>query len=359
VCTIITCTVDAPACDGDRRIGLGVIGAGQIVRERHVPGFKRIPGVELVGVVNRSPESSRRAQEEHGFQRIYRHWRELIDDAEVDAVLIATWPYLHAPITLAALNAGKHVLTQARMAMDGAEARAMLAASRAHPELVAMVVPSPFTLWVDRTIQRLLRERALGELRSVRVFWSPGTRDPEQRLHWRHQRELSGNNVMALGVAYEAMARWLGQAVAVQAMTHVFDPYRVASDGGRTVTSIPDHVALLAEFPGPVFASLEMSLHTFHEPTSVRFFGTCGTIRVHLNPPTIELATGPAGFQRVQQRPDELGEWRVEEEFIAAIRGEAEVRLTDFATGASYMAFTDAVQESALGGRRVTLIAGT
>src|SRR5215831_17505029 len=127
-------TVDMHARDGDRRIGLGVIGAGQIVRERHVPGFKRIPGVELVGVVNRSPESSRRAQEEHGFQRIYRHWRELIDDAEVDAVLIATWPYLHAPITLAALNAGKHVLTQARMAMDGAEARAMPAASsRAGP----------------------------------------------------------------------------------------------------------------------------------------------------------------------------------------------------------------------------------
>jgi len=242
--------VDAPACDGDRRIGLGVIGAGQIVRERHVPGFKRIRGVELVGVVNRSPESSRRAQEAHGFQRTYGHWRELIDDAEVDAVLIATWPYLHAPITLAALDAGKHVLTQARMAMDGAEARAMLAASRAHPELVAMVVPSPFTLWVDRTIQRLLREQAVGEVRSVRVLWAPGTRDPEQRLHWRHQRELSGNNVMALGVAYEAMARWLGQAVAVQAMTHVFDPYKVAADGGRTVTSIPDHVALMAEFPG-------------------------------------------------------------------------------------------------------------
>ncbi|HKF16905.1 MAG TPA: Gfo/Idh/MocA family oxidoreductase [Candidatus Dormibacteraeota bacterium] len=351
--------MDAPACDGDRRIGLGVIGAGQIVRERHVPGFKRIRGVELVGVVNRSPESSRRAQEAHGFQRTYGHWRELIDDAEVDAVLIATWPYLHAPITLAALDAGKHVLTQARMAMDGAEARAMLAASRAHPELVAMVVPSPFTLQVDRTIQRLLREQAVGEVRSVRVLWAPGTRDPEQRLHWRHQRELSGNNVMALGVAYEAMARWLGQAVAVQAMTHVFDPYKVAADGGRTVTSIPDHVALMAEFPGPVFASLEMSLHASSEPTSVRFFGTAGTIRVHLNPPTIELATGPDGFQRVQQRPDEIGEWRAEEEFIAAIRGEGEVHLTDFATGAAYMAFTDAVHDSALGGRRVTLLAGT
>jgi hypothetical protein len=67
-----------------------------------------------------------------------------------------------------------------------------------------------------------LREQAVGELRSVRVFLSPGARDPEQRLHWRHRQQASGHNVMALGVVYEAMARWLGHAAAAQAMPHVF-----------------------------------------------------------------------------------------------------------------------------------------
>jgi predicted dehydrogenase len=331
-----------------------VVGAGGIVRDRHVPGFKRIPGVELVGVVNRSAESSRRAMQEHGFQRTYAHWRDLLADPEVDAVVVATWPYLHAPITLAALDAGKHVLTQARMAMSGAEAQAMLTASRAHPELVTMVVPSPYTLWADRTIQRLLREHAVGELRSVRAFWSPGPRDPGQRLSWRHQRELSGNNVMALGIVYEAMARWLGQAVTVQATSHVFDPAKVAPDGSRASTSIPDHLALSAEFPGPVFATLEMSVHAAHEATSVLFFGTGGTIRLKPSPP-IEIATGADGFKPIEQRAGEAQDWRVEEEFVAAIRGEGEVHLTDFATGAAYMTFTDAVRESAQSGRRVML----
>jgi predicted dehydrogenase len=340
--------------DKPGRIGVGVIGAGGIVRDRHMPGFRRIPGVELVGVVNRSAESSDRAMQEHGFQRTYQHWRALLADHEVDAVVIATWPYLHAPITLAALDAGKHVLSQARMAMDGTEARAMLEASRAHPELVTMVVPSPYTLWADRTVQRLLSEHAVGELRSVRVFWSPGSRDPEQRLHWRHQRELSGNNVMGLGIVYEAMARWLGQAVAVQATSHVFDPAKVAPDGSQAMISIPDHVALVAEFPGPVFASLEMSVHAAHEATSILFFGTDGTIRLKPGPP-IELATGAGEFKPVEQRAGEAQDWRVEEEFIAAIRGEGEIHLTDFATGAAYMAFTDAVRESARTGRRVAL----
>ena len=336
------------------RIGVGLVGAGQIVRDRHVPGFKRIPGVELVGVVNRSAESSRRAAEEHGFRRTYPHWRDLLADADVDAVVIGTWPYLHAPITLAALAAGKHVLTQARMAMDGEQARTMLAASLAHPELVAMVVPSPFTLWADRTIDRLLREGAVGQLRSVRVLWSEPRRG--QGLHWREQVELSGSNVMALGIVYEAMARWLGQAVAVQAMAHVFEPVKERPGGGRAPVSIPDHLCLVAEFPGPVLATLEMSLGTGLEKRTVHLRGTGGEIRLDLGTPRIELATGGAeGYRPVDVRPGDEGGWRVEQEFVDAIRGEGEVRLTDFATGAAYMAFTDAVRRSALEGRRIPL----
>ncbi len=341
--------------ENTERVGVGIVGAGQIARDRHVPGFRRLPGVELVAVANRGLESSRRAAEEFGFARAHRHWRDLLTDPDVDAVVIGTWPYLHAPVTLAALEAGKHVLTQARMAMNGAEARAMLAASLAHPELVTMVVPSPFSLWADRTIRRLLGEEAVGELRGAGVVWteSPG---PGPGLHWRQRAELSGNNVMSLGIVYEAMARWLGQAVAVQAATHVFEPYRVGPDGGRAAVSVPDHVRLVAEFPGPVFASLEMSARAAFAEKVVHLTGTGGTLRIGFPAGPIELATdAQAGYRPVEVRPDERGEWRVEQEFVGAIRGECEVQLTDFATGAAYMAFTDAVRRSALEGVRVAL----
>jgi predicted dehydrogenase len=332
-----------------------MVGAGQIARDRHVPGFRRIPGVELVAVVNRSPASSRRAAEEHGFRRTCAHWRELLADPEVDAVVIGTWPYLHAPITLAALDAGKHVLTQARMAMNAGEARAMLAASLARPELVAMVVPSPFSLWADRAIDRLLREGAVGQLRGVHVVWTE-SRPYSLALHWRQRTELSGNNVMSLGIVYEAMARWLGQAVSVQAATHVFDPVKEWPDGSRAPVDVPDHLALLAEFPGPVLATLEMSARAAIEEKVATFRGTAGVLRVDLARPRIELATDAAtGFRPLEVRPEDEGGWRVEEEFVEAIRGRGEVRLTDFATGVGYMAFTDAVRRSAAGGRRVPL----
>jgi hypothetical protein len=66
-------------------------------------------------------------------------------------------PYMHAPLSIAALEAGKHVLCEARMAMNASEARAMLATARRHPTLVAQLVPSPITLAFDATIQDILR----------------------------------------------------------------------------------------------------------------------------------------------------------------------------------------------------------
>src|SRR5437868_12320513 len=125
---------------------IGLIGAGANTRSKHIPGLRALAGVEIVAVCNRRPESTAAAAREFGIPRTCAHWEELIADPDIDAVVIGTWPYLHYPITLAALAAGKHVLTEARLSLNAAEAHAMLAAARKHPDLVTQVVPSPFGL---------------------------------------------------------------------------------------------------------------------------------------------------------------------------------------------------------------------
>jgi len=152
------------------------------------------------------------------------------------------------------------------------------------------------------------------------------------------------------------MARWLGQAVAVQAVEHTFDPEKEWPDGSRAAGSVPDHLCLLAEFPGPVLATLEMSARAAFEEKEAHLQGTEGTLRVGFAPRRLELATAASeGYRPVEVRPEEEADWRVEEEFVDAIRGRGEVRLTDFATGAAYMAFTDAARQSAREGRRIAL----
>ena len=149
--------------------------------------MKAQPGVELVAVANRSKESGERVAKEFGIGRVHASWQEIVDAPDIDAVCIGTWPYMHCEMTTAALGAGKHVLCEARMAMNAAEGRRMLEASRKAPSLIAQLVPAPHTLELDATVQALLAEGFLGEVLAVELQSSPGRFvEPDAPLHWRH-----------------------------------------------------------------------------------------------------------------------------------------------------------------------------
>jgi predicted dehydrogenase len=337
------------------RIGVGLVGAGGIARARHVPGFRALPGVEIVGVVNRTPASTARAAAELGIPRAYPDWETLIADPAVDAVVVATWPYLHAPVAIAALAAGKHVLVEGRMAMDAAEARAMLAAAEARPARVAMVVPAPFG-FADATIRRLLAAGAIGELRTARVAWSGGIA-PTGRDQWRRERRHSGNNVMTLGILYESIARWLGHATEVAATLRNFAPVQAGPDGAPIPADVPDVAIAVAAFPGGVPVTFELAGYGRPDPVNgATLVGTGGVLQVDFVASRLALApAGGTGFEEIPVPDAERWTWRVEAEFIGAVRGTEEMHLTDFATGVRYMAFTDAVHEADRTGCRVRL----
>ncbi len=339
-------------------IRIGVVGAGANTRLRHIPGLQAIDGVEVVSVVNRSRESSERVAREFGIPRIHDTWPELVASPDIDAVMIGTWPYLHCPITLAALEAGKHVLTEARMAMSAAEAREMLAASRLHPELVTQVVPAPFTFPVDATVLRLLNAGYLGDLQAVDLRASQGWLNAGGPMTWRTDRDLSGANIMMLGIWYETLMRWLGPATAVTARTRIAVPYRADPEtGGRRAVQIPDHVEVLADMPGGAIARMHMSAVAGGLPgPEVWLFGSEGTLRFEMAGARLSGARkADKELAAIEIPAHERGEWRVEAEFIGAIRGQERVRLTSFEDGVRYMEFTDAVHISARDGRTVPL----
>src|SRR5690606_1182806 len=110
-----------------------------------------------------------------------------------------------------------HVLCEARMARDVAEARAMVRASHARPDLICQIVPSPFTLRQDAVISQALSDGLIGDLVQVEVSARSGQADPAAPITWRQSRELSGVNIMAMGIWYEALMRWVGEATRVSA----------------------------------------------------------------------------------------------------------------------------------------------
>ena len=216
-------------------IRVGFVGAGANSRKHHIPKLKAQPGVELAAVANRSKESGEQAAREFGIARVYADWRELVRAPDIDAVCIGTWPNTHCEISRAVLEHGKHLLCEARMAMNAAEARSMLDAARRAPNLVKQLVPAPNTLEVESTLQALLAEGYVGEALAVEIQANQGQFvDAEQPLHWRQDASLSGLNAMTMGIWYEALMRWLGPARRVMAATKICVPSaRTPAASGR------------------------------------------------------------------------------------------------------------------------------
>jgi predicted dehydrogenase len=339
------------------RVRIGIVGAGANTRLRHVPGFRAVDGVELAGVVNSSPESTARAASEFAIPKTYRDWQELVADPDLDAVMIGTWPNLHCDVTCAAIEEGKHVLTEARMARNLAEARQMLAAAQSRPDLVRQIVPSPFGLEHHEALTKLINAGFLGELRELVVITADDSFHDETRpLHWRQDREISGVNTLALGIIHEAATRWVPGPDRIFAQTMIAGPTRPGPDGSPVKATVPDSVQILTTIPitaGSARGLYHVSGVALHGPgRHIHLYGSEGTIKVHLGD-SEEVWIGKAGdaeLTRLEVAPEEKGGWRVEAEFIGAIRGEEPVRFTTFEAGVDYMAFTEAVARSAAEG---------
>jgi len=313
--------------------------------------------VEIVSVANRSLESSRRAAEELGIARAYSDWEELLRAGGIDAVLIGTWPYMHRTITLAALDAGLHVLCQARMANDTAEAREMLAASQRHPDRVCQLVPSSGTYRIDRALQRLLGEGFVGDILSVEVqMLQRNFASFEGELDWRHDAEFSGINVLNVGGTYESAMRWLGPGNRVVAKTRVQIPTRRDGEGRLRNATIPDHVDVLYELANGAPVHMRFSETTgLSTGNQIWIFGSEGTIHVDNEQ---RIYTGRRGDQALAELPnprEQQAFHRVEEEFINAIRGREKITMNTFEIGVRYMEWTEAVHRSASSGSTIEL----
>jgi predicted dehydrogenase len=336
-------------------IRVGIVGAGGNTVAQHIPKLQAIAGCAIVSVCNRSRASSQRVADQFGIPTVYDHWQDLVAAPDTDAIVIGTWPYMHCRVTLAALAADKHVLCEARMAMNASEAQAMRDAARAKPQLIAQVVPSPMTLGVDRTIKRLLAEGYLGDLLAIKVRDGNAFLDRDAALHWRQDVDLSGFNVMSMGIWYEAILRWAGPASRVMAAGKTFVRMRKDASGVLRAARVPEHIDVLAEMDCGAQAHIQISSVTgLAGPAEAWLFGSAGTLRFSGG----RLYGGRRGdteLAEISIPPDQAGGWRVEQEFVNAIRGQETITHTSFEDGVKYMEFTEAVARSMASGAAVAL----
>jgi predicted dehydrogenase len=337
------------------KLRIGIVGAGTVVKDRHLPALKKIPDVEVVAVCNSSYESSEACCKKHIPEAMpYGNWAELVADPDIDIIWIGTPPYLHSTVAISALEAGKHVFTQARMALNLSEAEEMFAASQRNPHLVTMVCPPPHGMRGTLFMQKLLAEDYLGKPHHLRLqSLSAAYIDPDAPPHWRQRDELSGLNALTLGIYAEVVQRWFGPITQVFAHQKTIFPVRQGYE-----IRIPDMVTVLCKFESGMEGVMEFSgVAPFENSDRLQVFGNQGTLSYDFSSDRINGARlgekGPAEIEI----PAELEQrWRVEEDFIAATRSPASIQpQPGFAQGLQYMRVVQAVADSVASGSEVQI----
>jgi predicted dehydrogenase len=330
----------------NNKLRLGIIGAGEVVRLRHMPALRRNPDVEIIAVCNATYESADKfCRENAPHATPMQNWAELLGMPELDIIWIGTPPYMHSAVTISALEAGKHVFCQARMAMDLAEAEEMLAASRRYPELVTMLCPPPHGMRGDLLVQKLLAEEVLGRPHHLRLqSLNSGFLDPDAPAHWRQRVEISGLNTLTLGIYAEVLQSWFGEITGVFARGKIIQPMRQGYE-----VMIPDLLTVLCTFANGMEGVLEFSAIDAQAPADrLEVYGDLGTLTYDFGSDVVHAGRiGDRALHVAEVTPDLETNWHVEDDFIAAVKSRGRINPhPDFEDGVRYMRVVQAVADS-------------
>lgn len=242
----------------------GIAGPGRIA-DKVAPDFAHVPDAELVAVGSRSTSRASAFAARHGIARSYGSYRELIDDAGVDAIYLSTPHPQHRDIALAALAAGRAVLVEKTFTATVAGAEEVVAAASRHGRFAMEAMWTRFQPTVVR-VRDLLADSAIGEVRAVQADLGVVREfDPADRLF---DPRLGGGALLDVGVYVVSFAQMvLGQ------------PESVVAHGSIGPTGVEIDATLLLRYPGGISATLTTSLNA-NMPGAARIFGTTGWIDV-------------------------------------------------------------------------------
>ena len=190
-----------------KSLRVGVVGLGY-AGDQHLKNFARMPNVEAVALAGLEEERLRELGGLYGVQNLYRSWEDLVARDDLDVVSIGAPNHLHAPIAIAALKGGKHVLCEKPLARTGAEAEGIVRAAREADRAVHIA----FTQRERGDVQALKRhveEGNLGRIYHAKATWMRRNGIPGMG-GWFTSKEMAGGGpLIDLGVHMVDMALFL------------------------------------------------------------------------------------------------------------------------------------------------------
>lgn len=239
-------------------IGVAVLGTG-FGAAVHIPALKYIDDVEIAAVVSRRADRAKAVADRHGIPIASTDWRDVINDPSVQAVVVATPPYLHHQMVIAAIEAGKHVLCEKPMARSLAEARDMVKLAQS-ARVVAMINHEFRYLPIRVRVKELIDEGYIGEPHSVsmNIFRNTLADPNDQPFGWMMEQDKAGGMLGASGSHYiDSLRWWLGEIKEVAGATGTMVKRRRLPDSSGMVTvDADDNFAFLVRFASGAIGSV-------------------------------------------------------------------------------------------------------
>lgn len=230
-----------------KKIGIGFVGYGMIGRvhalayrelDHYYP--KGLPAVDLTGICTSRMETAMQAAEDTGFQFWTDQIDELVNHKDVDVIDCCTPNYMHYPVAMAAIQAGKPVLVEKPLALDAEQAEEIAQAARKAGVSVGMIFNYRFIPAI-RHAHQLIEEGFLGQVYQFKIeYLHTGYQNPNRPMGWKLRKSQSGGGALVdLGSHLIDMIRYLlGDIDQVLATTQTFIKERPSQSGSSQMESV-------------------------------------------------------------------------------------------------------------------------
>lgn len=314
---------------------VGVIGAG--VGAAHLKAYSQLPRVEIMALAGLDDDRVRRVADTYNVPRTFREYQDLLAVPEIDAVSVCLPNILHAPVTIAALEQGKHVLVEKPLARNAQEGRAMIAAAEAQRRTLMVAFNHRYRGDVQ-WLKRYVDTGALGEIYYAKAHWMRRQGIPRLGSWFVSKEQAGGGPLIDLGVHVLDMAMYLmgePRPLSVSGNTYAkFGPRGQKGWGGRQTTGhelpyeVEDLASAFIRLEGGATLLLEASWATHSsagDDFGVTLYGTEGgaelMVRDYGHENTLRLFADVDGVpvDSAPKTPEGKGHLAVVENFVAAV----------------------------------------
>ena len=238
-------------------------------------------------IVDVTPELAETARERFGFDEAATDWKAVVARRDIDVVDIVTPNDSHAPIAIAAAEAGKHIICEKPLARSGAEARAMRDAAE-KAGVTHMVAFNYRRTPAVALAKKYIEDGRIGKILSFRgTYLQDWSADPNGPLSWRFQKKIAGSGAIGdIGTHVIDLARYLvGEIIAVNAMVKTYIASRPLQSGGfdqlaasdksgkgrRGTVDVDDEMLTLVKFAGGAAGSIEATRNAYGRNNFITF----------------------------------------------------------------------------------------